>query len=169
MPDTSSVSNLGIKRGRLDVPSCGRLNVPSFSMVPLEVIEDPGLKHADKCVYMAMAHMRCGSIVKAGERLVARRACMDRRTFKRCIARLIERRHVEYASKEKRERASYRLTSALFAKRETLSENRQVPVGKKTGRARAENSDWPMCPECRKKRQDGAKMRRKLGGLDTGC
>jgi hypothetical protein len=93
----------------------GSPQASAFSMIPEAVLVDSRLQHIDIRVYGILACARRGNIVALGQRRMAERLHVKRRTLTRAIARLIEFEHLKLAMPMKSGmRARYELTSALF-------------------------------------------------------
>ncbi len=90
--------------------------MPRHARVPIEVLSDPELSHADVRVYAAMAVFcfKGGNIVKSGQRQLAATCQVDRRTIRRSLENLAKRGHISSAIVKTGARANYQLNSPVF-------------------------------------------------------
>lgn len=96
----------------------------TFSMIPESVLIDPKLQHLDIRVYGMLACARRGSTVTLGQRQIAERLHVKRRSLTRAIARLIEANHLKLSTPTASgHRARYELTSPLFVPKVKKSES----------------------------------------------
>lgn len=95
--------------------------MPRHARLPLEVLSDTKLCHADVRVYAAMAVLcfRGGNIVKSGQRQLASTCNMDRRTVRRALESLARAGHISVSIGDHGFRSTYQLNSDVFLPQHT--------------------------------------------------
>lgn len=88
---------------------------PRFARIPMEVLNDSELTHADRTVYAHLAaSVFQGNIACVGQRLLAQLCHMDRRTLRERLDNIARRGHISRAIGRLSGRAVYQLNSPVF-------------------------------------------------------
>lgn len=100
----------------------GTLETPTFAMIPEAVLVDSALKNIDVRVFGLLACARRKQFATVGERLLASRLGVDRRTVRASITRLTASAHLKLTEPNAPgRRARYELTSPAFAGKASAS------------------------------------------------
>lgn len=107
-----------------------------FAMIPEAVLLDRRLTATEIRVYAVMACARRGPYVNMGERRIAERSRVARRTLRKCLRKLRECGLVDSGHRVGGQRAQYRLTSPLFgAEKQAIGADPGQADASKEGRA----------------------------------
>lgn len=97
-------------------PKSGASQPSTFAMISEAILVDRELQRLDVSVYGLLACSRRGPFVSLGERRIAVRLHVRRRSVQNSIARLIKAGYLKLSAPAKRGfRARYELTSSVFA------------------------------------------------------
>lgn len=148
MPAEASVT-VGYLRGIPQPSALQKSGIPqpsAFGMIEERIFEDPALQKLDVSVYGLLACARRGIFSSVGERRLAKRLRVRRRSVQNSIARLIAAGHLKLSAPTQSGcRARYELTSTLFtakaAKPTPHSRRSRLSPTVRAARAFARNQD----------------------------